>query len=99
MRTKKVKAAGRLGARYGRRVRTKIADIEGVQRKKQDCMFCNICKDVQEGGELEIEPKENDFRFTIESWGQLQPKEIIEESIKMYEEDLDEFSKKLKSIK
>ena len=41
MRTKIVKAAGRLGVRYGRRVRTKITEIESVQRKKQDCIFCN----------------------------------------------------------
>jgi len=41
MRTKKVKAAGRYGARYGRKARTKIADIEAVQRKKQKCIFCN----------------------------------------------------------
>ncbi len=41
MRTKKVKSAGRFGARYGRRVKTKIADIESRQRKKQDCLFCN----------------------------------------------------------
>jgi large subunit ribosomal protein L37Ae len=38
---KKVKAAGRFGARYGRRVRTKIADIESSQRKKQNCIFCD----------------------------------------------------------
>ena len=41
VKTKKVKAAGRFGVRYGRRVRTKIAEIENVQRKKQDCIFCN----------------------------------------------------------
>ncbi len=41
MRTKKVKAAGRLGARYGTRVRKKIAAIESIQRKKQNCIFCN----------------------------------------------------------
>ena len=41
VRTKKVKAAGRLGVRYGRRVRTKISEIESVQRKKQECIFCN----------------------------------------------------------
>jgi large subunit ribosomal protein L37Ae len=40
-RTKKVKSAGRFGARYGRKVRTKIAQIEAVQRKKQECLFCN----------------------------------------------------------
>ena len=39
-RTKKVKASGRLGARYGTRVRIKIAEIESVQRKKQKCIFC-----------------------------------------------------------
>jgi large subunit ribosomal protein L37Ae len=41
MATKKVKSAGRFGARYGRKVRIKTADIESVQRKKQDCIFCN----------------------------------------------------------
>ncbi len=41
MKTKKVKAAGRFGSRYGRRVRTKIAEIESLQRKKQKCPFCN----------------------------------------------------------
>ena len=40
MKTKKVKAAGRFGARYGRRVRVKIAELEGNQRKKQECIFC-----------------------------------------------------------
>ena len=40
MRTKKVKAAGRFGARYGTRVRRKIADVESTQRKKQECIFC-----------------------------------------------------------
>ena len=40
-RTKKVKAAGRFGARYGRSVRTKITEIENIQRKKQNCVFCN----------------------------------------------------------
>jgi large subunit ribosomal protein L37Ae len=39
--TRKVKAAGRFGPRYGRRVRTKVADIETNQRKKQPCIFCN----------------------------------------------------------
>ena len=38
--TRKVKAAGRFGARYGRKVRTKITEIESLQRKKQKCIFC-----------------------------------------------------------
>lgn len=41
MRTKKVKAAGRFKARYGRSVRHKVTEVENIQRKKQDCIFCN----------------------------------------------------------
>ena len=48
--TKKVKAAGRFGARYGRSVRTKILEIESLQRKKQKCIFCNgIAKRLSKG--------------------------------------------------
>lgn len=49
-RTKKVKSAGRFGARYGRNVRTKITEIESLQRKKQECIFCNsIAKRLSKG--------------------------------------------------
>jgi len=37
---KKVKAAGRFGARYGKKVRHKLAAVEEKQRKKQKCPFC-----------------------------------------------------------
>lgn len=48
--TKKVKAAGRFGVRYGRRVRTKIADVESSQRKKQACLFCDgVAKRLSKG--------------------------------------------------
>ena len=47
---KKVGAAGRFGARYGRSVRHKIAEIESVQRKKQICLFCNgVAKRLSKG--------------------------------------------------
>ena len=50
VRTKKTKSAGRLGVRYGRRVRTKISEIESLQRKKQECIFCNgIAKRLSKG--------------------------------------------------
>lgn len=48
--TKKVKAAGRFGARYGIRVRRKIAQIESIQRQKQKCIFCNgVAKRLSKG--------------------------------------------------
>ena len=38
--SKKTKAAGRFGARYGRSVRSKLANVEQKQRQKQECPFC-----------------------------------------------------------
>ena len=38
--SKKTKASGRFGARYGRRVRVKTANVEEKQRKKQVCPYC-----------------------------------------------------------
>jgi large subunit ribosomal protein L37Ae len=50
VKTKKVKAAGRFGVRYGRRVRRKIAEIETLQRVKQNCIFCNgVAKRLSKG--------------------------------------------------
>ncbi|HLC77531.1 MAG TPA: 50S ribosomal protein L37ae [Candidatus Nanoarchaeia archaeon] len=37
---KKSRAAGRFGARYGKKVRTKLNLIEDKQRKKQKCPYC-----------------------------------------------------------
>ena len=37
---KKTKSAGRFGARYGKRVRSKLIKVEQKQRVKQTCPFC-----------------------------------------------------------
>jgi len=37
---KKLGSAARFGARYGKRLKTKILKVEQVQRKKQKCPFC-----------------------------------------------------------
>lgn len=39
-RTKKVGPAGRLGARYGVRIRRRIADIEVVSKGRHECPTC-----------------------------------------------------------
>lgn len=41
MATKKVGAAGRFRAGYGKSVRVRIATIEKKQRTRQKCPFCN----------------------------------------------------------
>lgn len=37
---KKIKSAGRLGARYGKSVRSRVVNVEEKQRKKQTCPYC-----------------------------------------------------------
>ncbi len=37
---KKIKSAGRFGARYGKRVKSKLIAVETKQRIKQKCPFC-----------------------------------------------------------
>jgi large subunit ribosomal protein L37Ae len=39
--TKKIKAFGRFGAKAGTRVRSRLNQVEGIQRKKQTCPHCN----------------------------------------------------------
>jgi len=38
--TKKTKSAGRFGARYGKKVRVRLVNVESKQRVKQKCPFC-----------------------------------------------------------
>jgi len=38
--TKKVASAGRFGARYGKRIRESVIEIEKKQRQKQKCPHC-----------------------------------------------------------
>lgn len=38
--TKKVGSAGRFGARYGKKLRQKITNIEKIQRKSHECPYC-----------------------------------------------------------
>ena len=40
MKTKKAKASGRFGARYGKKVRSRLNEVEVKQHKKQKCPFC-----------------------------------------------------------
>ncbi|MEK6907604.1 MAG: 50S ribosomal protein L37ae [Nanoarchaeota archaeon] len=41
MATKKVGTTGRFGARYGRRLRQKVAEIEKKLRQWHKCPYCN----------------------------------------------------------
>jgi len=48
--TKKVKSAGRFGARYGKKIRERVTEVEIKQRKKQICSFCgHVAKRLSKG--------------------------------------------------
>jgi len=44
MAKKKLGSVKRFGARYGRRVKHKLAKIEAVQKKKHKCPYCRSLK-------------------------------------------------------
>ena len=44
MATKKSSPAGRLGARYGTRIRKNVSEIEKIQKKKHRCPVCTYDK-------------------------------------------------------
>ncbi len=48
---------------------------------------------------IEIEPVEDEFIFSIESWGQLNPKEILITALEFISNKLEDFNRKLKKAK
>ena len=62
------------------------------------CHLCLSCVDKSDNA-IEVEGSEADFIFTVESWGQLEPREIVKEAIKIFTKKLDEFQDKVKTVK
>ncbi|MDP7179921.1 MAG: DNA-directed RNA polymerase subunit D [Candidatus Woesearchaeota archaeon] len=61
-----------------------------------NCHLCEACQDICPVDAIKVTPS-NDFIFYIESWGQLEPKKIVMEASKVLQEQLDEFTQKLKA--
>ena len=47
---------------------------------------------------MKLAASKEDFIFTIESWGQLSPKEILLKALEIYDDKLDEFAKLIKKF-
>ncbi|MBW2995871.1 DNA-directed RNA polymerase subunit D, partial [Candidatus Woesearchaeota archaeon] len=60
-----------------------------------NCTFCNACVEVCPDG-IKVEESKSDFIFNIESWGQIDPRDIVKEAIKRFQKKTDEFVKLLK---
>lgn len=65
------------------------------ETKEKKCLVCNDY-DVPD---VEIKSSEKDFIFTLESWGQLSPKEILTRAMEEFDSKLSDFEKQIKKLK
>ncbi len=74
--------------------------LKGSQLEIKDLLKWNeACEEICEKNNIEIISSKEDFIFTIESWGQLNPIEILNKASDLFEERLDDFEKTLSKIK
>ncbi len=62
-----------------------------------DCTLCNACVDAC-NGEVKVEPETDTFIFVIESWGQLNAKDIVKESVDVFDKALNELSEAVDKV-
>jgi DNA-directed RNA polymerase subunit D len=60
------------------------------------CTLCKACEEECENNAIKAEPKEDEFIFFLESWGQLPAKKIIEEATEQINNKFAEFIECLK---
>jgi len=71
--------------------------LEVVKDKIQDCTLCDACVELS-NGKIRVAPN-GAYLMTVESWGQLEPKEIVTQAIRAYDKQLDEFTDLLSKVK
>ncbi|MEM0231029.1 MAG: DNA-directed RNA polymerase subunit D [Candidatus Woesearchaeota archaeon] len=67
------------------------------KQKENECTLCLACSEAAPKA-VRVNPKEKEFIFTIESWGQLSCKEIVRESSKILDSKIDEFIKNVEGL-
>ena len=68
--------------------------VEINKDKILDCNLCNACIDISK--QVKIESSESEIIFNIESFGQLEPKEIVVQAVEIFDKKLKDFDKLLK---
>jgi|SRR3989344_6114938 len=77
-----------------------LCKIDGRKIEILDVLKWNeACFDYAKENNIDVKLSEEDFVFEIESWGQLSVKEMLLNSLKIFDEKLNEFSKLLKKVK
>ncbi len=60
-------------------------------KNEMNCTQCDACTDVLKDGEITVTGDDTKFIFEVESWGQLEPKEIVEQAISVFNDKAKEF--------
>jgi DNA-directed RNA polymerase subunit D len=63
------------------------------------CDLCGACVDCSQKGVVKIGEKDDEFIFSLESWGQLTPKEIMQRALAGYDMLLDDFAEQINGLK
>ncbi|HLD15971.1 MAG TPA: DNA-directed RNA polymerase subunit D [Candidatus Nanoarchaeia archaeon] len=77
-----------------------ILEFDGKKVKVTDetkCTLCMACQD-HDSEAIQVRGSDKDFIFTLESWGQLDCKEILLKAMDMFDSYLNEFEKQLKKL-
>ncbi len=67
-----------------------------VVKDSKNCILCSACMDVSKA--ITVQGSTREFLFSIESWGQLTPKEMLVEAMDIFDEKLKQFQKLLAKV-
>lgn len=79
---------------------TKVFEVKNnklVVADEKKCILCNAC--AESSPEVKVEGSKKDFIFTVESFGQLTPGEIVIKAFDVFDDKLEEFGKLISEIK
>ena len=69
-----------------------------VLKNEYDCSLCRDCEKICEAGAIKIDKDVSSFVMTVESFGQLTPRTMIEKAVEIIEEKIKGFQKSVKDI-
>ncbi|MDD5418177.1 MAG: DNA-directed RNA polymerase subunit D [Candidatus Nanoarchaeia archaeon] len=71
---------------------------DSLQINKDNLLKCHLCKACEEAcpSAVSVDSEKDKYFFTVESWGQLKPSEIIEKAVELLETDIKDVEKQVK---